>query len=101
MTNTEKLQTLRDHQAWRMGGDGAPPLVADITAAIDYAIQCCESVQSSANTPRHDEITEPGIYLAKTPDGGIELIALFQCQIDAGEVYKGLAYQGPLLWVEE
>jgi len=45
MTNTEKLQTLREHQAWRMGGDGAPPLVADITAAIDYAIQCCESVQ--------------------------------------------------------
>ncbi len=45
MTNTEKLQTLREHQAWRMGGDGAPPLVADITAAISYAIECCEAVQ--------------------------------------------------------
>ena len=45
MTNTEKLQTLREHQAWRIGGDGAPPLVADITAAIDYAIQCCEAIQ--------------------------------------------------------
>jgi len=45
MTGEEKLQTLRDHQAWRMGGNGAPPLVADITAAIDYAIQCCEAIQ--------------------------------------------------------
>ena len=44
-TNTDKLQTLREHQAWRMGGDGAPPLVADITAAIDYAIGCCEAIQ--------------------------------------------------------
>jgi hypothetical protein len=45
MTNTDKLQTLRDHQAWRMGADTAPPLVGDITAAIDYAIECVEAVQ--------------------------------------------------------
>jgi hypothetical protein len=45
MTNTEKLQTLRDHQAWRMGADTAPPLAGDITEAIDYAIQCVEAVQ--------------------------------------------------------
>jgi len=27
MTNSEMLKTLRDHQAWRMGGDGpmTPP----------------------------------------------------------------------------
>jgi hypothetical protein len=45
MTSAEKLQTLRDHQAWRLGADTEPPLVGDITAAIDYAIQCVEAVQ--------------------------------------------------------
>jgi len=45
MTNTEKLQTLRDHQTWRLGGDGPMTHPKDLTAAIEYAIQCCESVQ--------------------------------------------------------
>ncbi|MHB1023969.1 MAG: hypothetical protein ACYC0Z_16390 [Acidobacteriaceae bacterium] len=43
MTNAEKLHTLKEHQAWRMGADGAPPLGGDISAAIEYAIQCCEA----------------------------------------------------------
>ncbi len=45
MTNAEKLHTLKEHQAWRMGADGAPPLGGDISAAISYAIECCEAVQ--------------------------------------------------------
>jgi len=45
MTNTEKLQTLRDHQTWRLGGDGPMTPPKDLTAAIEYAIQCCEAIQ--------------------------------------------------------
>ena len=45
MTNSEMLKTLRDHQAWRMGGDGPMTHPKELTAAIDYAIQCCEAVQ--------------------------------------------------------
>jgi len=102
MTPTDHLAMLIRFQKWRKGDDEIEqPHPRDISEALDYAIQCCEAIQSRAKTLLYDEITAPGIYLAKTPDGGIELIALFQCQIDAGEVYKGLAYQGPLLWVEE
>lgn len=45
MTDAEKLQTLRDHQAWRMGGDGPMTDPKGLTAALDYAIQCCEAIQ--------------------------------------------------------
>jgi len=45
MTNTEKLQTLRDHQTWRLGGDGPMTPPKDLTAAIEYAIQCVEAMQ--------------------------------------------------------
>jgi len=45
MTNTEKLQVLREHQTWRMGGDGPMTPPKDLTAAIEYAIQCCEAIQ--------------------------------------------------------
>ena len=45
MTNTDKLQTLREHQAWRLGGDGPMTHPKDLTAAIDYAIRCVEAVQ--------------------------------------------------------
>ena len=54
MTNTEKLQTLRDHQAWRLGGDGPMTPPKDLTAAIEYAIECVEAIQSRAKTLRHD-----------------------------------------------
>ena len=98
MTNTEKLQTLRDHQAWRLGGFGPMTHPKDLTAAIEYAIQCCEVVQSRAKTLRHDEIAEPGIYLSKTADGEVVPMTIRQDLIDAGHVYKGLAYQGPVEW---
>ena len=45
MTNNEKLQILRDHQAWRLGGDGPMTPPKDLTAAIEYAIQCVEAMQ--------------------------------------------------------
>ena len=45
MTNPEKLQTLREHQTWRMGGDGPMTDPKDLTAAIEYAIRCVEAVQ--------------------------------------------------------
>jgi len=43
MTNTEKLQILRNHQLWRMGGDGPMTPPKDLTAAIEYAIRCVEA----------------------------------------------------------
>jgi len=101
MTNNEKPQTLREHQAWRLGGDGPMTPPKDLTAAIEYAIQCCEAIQSRAKTLRYDEITAPGLYLAKTPSGEIVPMTIRQALIDAGHVYMGLLYQGPLLWVEE
>ena len=58
MTNTDKLQTLRDHQAWRLGADSAPPLPRDITEAIDYAIQCVETVQMIEAELVHTESAE-------------------------------------------
>ena len=102
MTNTEKLQTLRDHQTWRMGGDGPMTPPKDLTAAIDYAIQCCEAIQSRAKTLRNNEITVSGIYLAKT-EAGDEVIPLTirADQINLGTVFMGFAYQGPVEWVEE
>jgi len=45
MTNDEKLQILRDHQAWRMGGDGPMTAPKDLTAALDWAIECVEAIQ--------------------------------------------------------
>jgi len=102
MTNTEKLQILREHQAWRLGGDGPMTHPKDLTAAIEYAIQCCEAIQSRAKTMRYDEITEPGIYLAKT-EAGDEVIPLTirADQINLGTVFMGFTYQGPVEWVEE
>ncbi|MHB1023970.1 MAG: hypothetical protein ACYC0Z_16395 [Acidobacteriaceae bacterium] len=97
MTSKNNLEILRGLHAGCMAAE----FLAPYGDAIGYAIQCCEAVQSRAKTMHHDEITVPGIYLAKTEVGDIELIALYQCQIDAGEVYKGLLYQGPLDWEEE
>jgi len=45
MTNNEKLQTLREHQAWRLGGEGPMTDPKDLTAAIEYAIKCVEAIQ--------------------------------------------------------
>jgi len=45
MTNNEKLQTLREHQAWRLGGEGPMTDPKDLTAAIEYAIKCVEAMQ--------------------------------------------------------
>jgi len=102
MTNTEMLKTLRDHQAWRMGGDGPMTPPKDLTAAIEYAIQRCEAIQSRAKTLRYNEITVPGIYLAKT-EVGDEVIPLTirADQINLGTVFMGFTYQGPIEWGEE
>jgi len=102
MTNAEKLQTLRDHQTWRMGGDGAMTPPKDLTVAIEYAIRCCEAIQSRTKTLRYDEIVVPGIYLAKT-EVGDEVIPLTirADQINLGTVFVGFTYQGPVEWAQE
>jgi len=48
-----------------------------------------------------EEVTEPGIYLSKTAAGEIVPMTIRQDLIDAGHVYKGMDYQGPLVWEEE
>ena len=101
MTNSEMLKTLRDHQLWRIGGDGPMTPPKDLTAAIEYAIQCCEAVQSRAKTMRYDEVMVQGIYLSKTAAGEIVPMTIRQDLIDAGHVYMGLLYQGPIEWEEE
>jgi len=102
MTASEKLQTLRDHQAWRLGGDGPMTPPKDLTAAIDYAIQCCEAIQSRAKTLRNNEITVSGIYLAKTEAGDeVMPLTIRADQINLGTVFMGFTYQGPVEWVEE
>ena len=98
MTNTEMLKTLRDHQAWRMGGDGPMTPPKDLTAAIDYAIRCVEAIQSRAKTMRYDEITEPGIYLAKTEGGEMIPLTIRADQINLGTIFMGFTYQGPVEW---
>ena len=55
MTNDEKLQTLREHQAWRMGGDGPMTDPKDLTAALEYAIVCCEAIPGSVNVQGSDD----------------------------------------------
>jgi len=100
MTDSDKLQILRSLRKW--GGSDGINSAENVKAALDYAIQCCEATQSRAKTLRHDEITEPGVYLSKTAAGGIVPMAIRQELIDSGHVYKGLLYQGPVVeWVEE
>jgi len=104
MTDEEKLQTLRDHQSWRRDYDDKieQPDARDFGAALDYAIQCCEAIQSRAKTLRYDEITAPGIYLAKTEVGDEVIPLTIQAdQINLGTVFMGFTYQGPVEWVEE
>ena len=102
-TPTDHLSTLIRFHKWRRGEDDEieQPDPKEIGDALDYAIQCCESIQSSAKTLRHDEITVPGLYLAKTPSGEIVPMTIRQALIDAGHVYMGLLYQGPIEWEEE
>ena len=101
MTNSEMLKTLRDHQAWRMGGDGPMTPPKDLTAATEYAIQCCEAIQSRTKTLRYNEITVPGIYLAKTEEGEMIPLTIRADQINLGTVFMGFTYQGPVEWEEE
>jgi len=98
MTDEEKLAVLR---SLKLGHD-KEWMTKPLKEALDYAIQCCESIQSSAKTLRHDEITVPGIYLAKT-EVGDEVIPLTirADQINLGTVFMGFTYQGPVEWVEE
>ena len=102
-TPTDHLALLIQFQKWRKGDDEIEqPDPRDISEAIDYAIQCCEAVQSRAKAMRHNEITEPGIYLAKTEVGDEVIPLTIQAdQINLGTVFMGFAYQGPIEWVEE
>jgi len=72
------------------------------TELLQYREEKRKAVQSRAKTMRHDEITVPGIYLAKT-EVGDEVISLTirADQINLGTVFMGFAYQGPVEWVEE
>ena len=97
MTGEEKLAVLR---SLKLGHD-KEWMTKPLKEAIDYAIQCCKAIQSRAKTLRYDEITEPGIYLSKTAAGEIVPMTIRQDLIDAGHVYMGLLYQGPIEWTEE
>ena len=98
MTDEEKLAVLR---SLKLGHD-KEWMTKPLKEAIDYAIQCCEAIQSRVKTMRHNEITEPGIYLAKT-EVGDEVIPLTirAYQINLGTVFMGFTYQGPVEWGEE
>ena len=97
MTSKNNLEILRGLHAGCMAAE----FLAPYGDAIGYAIQCCEAIQSRTKTLRHDEVTEPGIYLSKTAAGEIVPMTIRQDLIDAGHVYKGMDYQGPLVWEEE
>ena len=97
MTGEEKLAVLR---SLKLGHD-KEWMTKPLKEALDYAIQCVEAMQSRTKTLRHDEITVPGLYLAKTPSGEIAPMTIRQALIDAGHVYMGLLYQGPIEWEEE
>ncbi len=98
MTNEQKLAVLR---SLKLGHD-KEWMTTPLKEAIDYAIQCCEAIQSRTKTLHHDEITKQGIYLAKT-EVGDEVIPLTirADQINLGTVFMGFTYQGPIEWVEE
>jgi len=61
-----------------------------------------QEAMARAKILRHDEITVPGIYLAKT-EVGDEVIPLTirADQINLGTVFMGFAYQGPIEWEGE
>lgn len=80
--SADKLQTLRDHQAWRMGADIPMDAPKDITAAIDYAIQCCEAIQRIDDEMTRKE-NDKRVFHLLIPE---EIRALIQ---------------GPIKWVEE
>jgi hypothetical protein len=71
-----------------------------ISDAFNYAIACIEEVQSR-RTLTPSEITEPGLYLAKTADGEVIALRVMAHEIEKGTVFMGLLYQGPLVWEEE
>jgi hypothetical protein len=94
MTTTEKLQTLREMRGWYADDD--PPA----KEAIDYGIQCVEAVQSR-RTLAPSDITDPGLYLAKTTTGDVIALRVMAHEIEKGTVFLGLLYQGPLVWEGE
>jgi len=57
-----------------------------------------QAVQSIIKTLRHDEITVPGIYLAKTEVGEMIPLTIRADQINLGTVFMGFTYQGPVEW---
>jgi len=94
MTNDKKLEQLRSMRN-TFTGDWI------YHEGLDYAIQCVESIQSRAKTLRYDEITVPGIYLAKYAWGMTIPTIITQEMIDAGQVHNGAPYQGPIVWEAE
>ena len=98
MTDEENLAVLR---SLKLGHD-KEWMTKPLKEALEWAIQCCDAAQYRAKTLRYDEITAPGIYLAKT-EVGDEVIPLTirADQINLGTVFMGFTYQGPVEWVEE
>jgi hypothetical protein len=92
MTNTDKLEILR-------ACNRSMDKTGSLQASLDYAIQCIEAVQSRRTlTPA--EITEPGLYLAKTADGEVIALRVHADQINLGTVFLGFTFQGPIVWEE-
>jgi hypothetical protein len=95
MTSAEKLAILR---SLRMGDFGDRVNSVKVAkAALDYGIACAEAVQS-CRTLSPSELTEPGLYLAKTTTGEVIALRVMAHEIEKGTVFMGLTYQGPLVW---
>jgi len=93
MTNTEKLEILREIRKWYADNGSVGK------EAMDYAIECAEAMQSR-RTLTPSEITEPGLYLAKTADGEVIALRVHADQINSGTVFLGFTFQGPFVWEE-
>jgi len=100
MTNAEKLESLEHYREWSCELFDAGLLPYQLTETLDYAIQCVEAVQSR-RTLTPSEITEPGLYLAKTAGGEVIALRVHADQISSGTVFLGFTFQGPIVWEDQ